>query len=74
MQAHVAHFAGAASVIDPNRSRAEQIAELREAVKACYCGLGPACHLWRVMTAEERAICSRDKRLTAQRLWKNGMF
>ena len=61
------------SVIDPNRPKAEQIAELRRAVKACYCGLGPACYLWRQMTPDERLECSLDKRGTAQYLWKNGM-
>lgn len=67
------HVAGAASVIDPTRSRAAQIAELKQAVKECYCGLGPACPLWRQFTPEERADCSADKRLYAQRFWKNGM-
>lgn len=61
------------SVIDPNRPKAEQIAELQDALRACYCGLGPACPLWRQMTPEERRLCSDDKRLYAQRLWKNGM-
>jgi len=69
----VAHYAGLASVIDPTRPRLEQIAELREAVLQCYCGLGPACSLWRQMTPEQRADCSADKRLASQRLWKNGM-
>ena len=64
---------GASSVIDPTRSRAEQIEELRRAVEECYCGLGPACVLWRQMTPEQRADCSLDKRLTMQRMWKNGM-
>lgn len=62
-----------ASVIDPTRPKAEQIEELREAVKACYCGLGPACPLWREMTPDERVDCSNDKRLYAQRFFKNGM-
>ncbi len=61
------------SVLDPSRPRAEQIAELRQAVLECYCGLGPACSLWRQMTPEQRANCSADRRLTAQRMWKNGM-
>ena len=61
------------SVIDPNRPKAEQIAELRRAVKACYCGLGPACSTWRQLTPDERLACSLDKRATAQYLWKNGM-
>ena len=61
------------SVIDPNRPKAEQIAELRAAVEQCYCGLGPACHLWRQMTPDQRIECSWDHRLVEQRLWKNGM-
>lgn len=61
------------SVIDPNRPKAEQIAALRAAVKACYCGLGPACYLWRQLTPDQRLSCSLDKRATAQYLWKNGM-
>jgi hypothetical protein len=61
------------SVIDPRRPRAEQIAEFRQAVLECYCGLGPACSLWRQMTPEQRANCSADRRMTAQRMWKNGM-
>jgi hypothetical protein len=61
------------SLIDPNRPRAEQIAELRQAVKACYCGLGPACFLWRQLTPGQRIECSLDKRATAQYQWKNGM-
>lgn len=61
------------SVIDPRRPKEEQIALLREAVQACYCGLGPACHLWREMTPDQREDCSTDKRLYAQRFWKNGM-
>lgn len=66
-------LAGASSVIDPTRPKADQIAELRQAVRECYCGLGPACALWRQMTPEQRADCSADRRLTAQRMWKNGM-
>ena len=69
----IANVAGLASMIDPARPRLEQIAELREAVLACYCGLGPACPLWRQMTPEQRTDCSADKRLVAQRAWKNGM-
>jgi hypothetical protein len=61
------------SVIDPSRPKAEQIAALRLAVEQCYCGLGPACPLWRQMSAEQRVECSDDKRLTAQRYWKGGM-
>ena len=62
-----------ASVIDPNRPKAEQIAELRQAVAECYCGLGPACPVWRQMTPAQRTACSLDMRATAQRLWINGM-
>lgn len=61
------------SVIDPTRPKAEQIAALRQAVEECYCGLGPACHLWRQMTPEQRVDCSLDKRATAQRYWRTGM-
>lgn len=46
--------------------------ELREAVRNCYCGLGPACEVWRKMTPVERDACSRDKRANAQLLWKRG--
>jgi hypothetical protein len=62
------------SLIDPTRPRQEQIEELRAAVEACYCGLGPACHLWRQMTPEERVDCSADKRMSAQYYWKGGMW
>jgi hypothetical protein len=51
---------------------AAEIAELREAVKACYCGLGPACTHWDEMTPEGRKDCSRDKRAAADAFWKNG--
>ncbi|HEY2165212.1 MAG TPA: hypothetical protein VGH04_14535 [Gemmatimonadaceae bacterium] len=61
--------AGASNVIDPTRPKAE----LRQAVLECYCALGPACILWRQMTPEQRAACSADRRLTVQRMWKNGM-
>ena len=60
-------------LIDPALPKEAQIAALRRAVEECYCGLGPACHLWREMSAEQRVECSADKRLTAQRLWLNGM-
>lgn len=39
----------------------------------CYCGLGPACPLFRQMTPEQRSQCSQDKRQTEQYYWKNGM-
>jgi hypothetical protein len=60
------------SSLDSTCTRAEQIAALREAVKACYCGLGPACCHWNEMTPEGRADCSRDKRASMDALWKNG--
>ena len=66
-------YRGLASVIDPNQPKAAQIAALRIEMEKCYCGLGPACPIWRQMTPEEREDCSLDKRLAAQRLWKNGM-
>jgi hypothetical protein len=47
--------------------------ELREAVRNCYCGLGPACEIWRKMTPDERDACTRDKRAYAQLLWKHGV-
>lgn len=55
------------------RLDAKRIAELRRAVKECYCGLGPACPLWRQFTPAQRAACSLDKRAVAQALWMNGM-
>ena len=69
----VRNVVGRGSVIDPSRPRDVQIAELKQAVAQCYCGFGPACQLWRRMTPEQRADCSADKRLVAQRMWKNGM-
>lgn len=62
-----------ATMIDPTRQKAERIAALREVVEECYCGLGPACHLWRQMSPEQREDCSLDKRATAQRFWRTGM-
>lgn len=59
--------------VKPVRTRAEEIAALRRAVQECYCGLGPACSRWHLLTAEQRVECSLDHRLTAQRYWKNGM-
>ena len=58
---------------EPLRTRAEEIARLRRAVQECYCGLGPACSRWHLLTAEQRVECSVDHRLIAQRYWKNGM-
>jgi hypothetical protein len=39
----------------------------------CYCGLGPDCPMFRVMTPEQRVECSLDMRRTAQSYYKNGM-
>lgn len=39
----------------------------------CYCGLGPACPLFRLMTPPQRADCTRDKRRTAQAFYRNGL-
>jgi hypothetical protein len=64
---------GRSSVMDPDRDRGEQIAELKELVKQCYCGLGPACEIWRKMTPDQRADCTRDKRAYAELLWKHGV-
>ena len=58
---------------DQVRLEAERVAALRQAVEECYCGLGPACHLWRALSPEERRACSLDKRAAAQALWMNGM-
>ena len=62
-----------ASVIDPKLLRDEQIVPLRQAMRECYCGLGPACEIWRKMSPEARADCSRDKRAYEQLLWKHGV-
>ena len=62
-----------ASAIDPTRPKAEQIEELRQAVRECYCGLGPACPIWLDMSPAERKACSSDKRASAQLLWKHGV-
>ena len=64
---------GRASVIDPALPRDSQIAALKQAIRDCYCGLGPACEIWRKMTPDERAACSRDKRAYSQLLWKHGV-
>lgn len=60
-------------VMDQARLDAERIAALRQAVRECYCGLGPACPLWRQFTPEQRVACSLDKRAVAQAQWMNGM-
>ena len=39
----------------------------------CYCGLGVACECFVLMTPEERATCTRDKRAVAQSFYRNGL-
>lgn len=39
----------------------------------CYCGLGPNCELFRLMTPAERAECTRDKRAMAQSFYRSGL-
>jgi hypothetical protein len=70
----VANARGKASVMNPDMSREEQIKAMKQAVKQCYCGLGPACEIWSKMTPEERADCSRDKRAFSQLLWRHGVM
>lgn len=38
----------------------------------CYCGLGPECGMFRIMTPAQRTQCSEDMRRTAQYAYKNG--
>lgn len=59
--------------LDKLRRDAIRSAKFRELVSECYCGLGPACPLWRKFTPAQRAACSLDKRASAQALWMNGM-
>lgn len=40
---------------------------------ACYCGLGPECAMFRIMTPAQRAECSADMRRTMQAYYKNGL-
>jgi hypothetical protein len=40
---------------------------------ACYCGLGPDCPMFRIMTPAQRAECSADMRRTEQSYFKNGL-
>lgn len=37
----------------------------------CYCGLGPACPLFQMMTPSQREDCTRDKRRTAQAYYRS---
>ncbi|MBI3567074.1 MAG: hypothetical protein HY084_02570 [Gemmatimonadetes bacterium] len=52
---------------DP-RAMADEIGEYE-----CYCGLGPACPVFLLMTPDERTACTRDKRRTAQSYYRNGL-
>lgn len=40
---------------------------------ACYCGLGPECEMFRIMTPAQRVQCSDDMRRTQQAYYKNGL-
>jgi hypothetical protein len=60
------------SALASMRTRKEETIALRQAVKDCYCGLGPACCHWSEMTNAERAACACDKRASAEARWKNG--
>jgi hypothetical protein len=51
---------------------AKQVAEMRQAAKDCYCGLGPACCHWNEMNFEQRVACASDKRASAESNWKTG--
>ena len=50
----------------------EEFIALRQAVKDCYCGLGPACYHWKNLSPEGRIACSCDKRMSAESYWKTG--
>ena len=39
----------------------------------CYCGLYEKCPDWVRMNDEERRVCSTDKRMTMEWLWKGGV-
>lgn len=60
-------------LLDRVRRDTIRSAKFRQLVSECYCGLGPACPLWRQFTPAQRVACSLDKRATAQALWMNGM-
>lgn len=60
------------STSDSVCNTAARIAELRQAVKDCYCGLGPECTHWNEMTPEGREACSYDKRAAIEAMWRNG--
>jgi hypothetical protein len=40
----------------------------------CYCGLGPDCSMFRIMTPAQRANCSDDMRRTMQTYYKSGLL
>jgi hypothetical protein len=54
-------------------SRPVDTATRTRPVVDCYCGLGAACECFRLMTPEERAACTRDKRAVAQSFYRNGL-
>lgn len=45
----------------------------RQQYPECYCGLGPACGVYRQLTPEQRIECSTERRRTMQTYFKNGM-
>jgi hypothetical protein len=60
-------------LVDKVRRDMARFAAFRALVNECYCGLGPACPLWRDFSPAQRAACSQDKRAVAQARWMNGM-
>lgn len=55
------------------RDRDEPASATDDLVYECYCGLGPACPIFMLMTAEQRTACTRDKRRMAQSYYRNGV-
>ncbi|MBI3567825.1 MAG: hypothetical protein HY084_06430 [Gemmatimonadetes bacterium] len=37
----------------------------------CYCGLYEKCPVWNMMSTDERRVCSADKRMSAEYLWRH---
>lgn len=61
-----------AKPIDSNGGTLADDTATRQAIKDCYCGLGPECTHWEEMTPQGRVDCARDKRAAVDALWKNG--
>jgi hypothetical protein len=70
MRAHLPPFS--ATTVATMRHPVESARKLSAAID-CYCGLGPDCELFRKMTPDQRAACTRDKRATAQSFFRNGL-